>query len=100
MITVVAKLTAAEGKAAEMQAALESMVQSVDANEPQVLEYSLYAAEGQEGVFYFVERYPDTDVLAAHSSTEHMKALVGALRGVSGGRPEIVRLQAVRGITR
>jgi quinol monooxygenase YgiN len=100
VITVIAKLTAAEGKAAEMRAALEKMVAAVDTDEPAVQQYSLYEADGQDGIFFFVEQYPDADVLAAHRTTPHMAALGEALRGVSGGRPEITRVNLVRGITR
>ena len=39
MITIIAKLTAAEGTADEMRAALETMVAGVETNEPDVAAY-------------------------------------------------------------
>ena len=59
MITTIAKLTAAEGKADEMRAALETMVAAVDANEPGVSVYSLHTVADEPNVFYFYEQYDD-----------------------------------------
>ncbi len=86
MNAVIAKLTAAEGKEAEMRAALETMVKAVSDNEPGVLKYELYeTSEAQQ----------------AHGQTDHMKAFGAALGGgLSAGRPELTRLEHIAGVSR
>jgi quinol monooxygenase YgiN len=100
MITLTARLTAAEGKAEEMEAALRRMIPEVRAQEPGVLQYALHAVEGQPGVFLFYEQYADDAAFAAHRTTEHMKALGAALASVSGARMEITRLNYLDGVRR
>lgn len=100
MITVIARLTAAEGKADEMRAALETMVGNVDANEPGVLAYSLHTVDDDPNVFYFYEQYENAEAQQAHGQTEHMAALGGALRELAGARPEIIRCTQIAGVNR
>jgi quinol monooxygenase YgiN len=100
MITVLAKLTAQPGKEADMQAELEQMVRSVEANEPGVVAYSLHTVEGQPGTFYFYEQYEDEAALQAHGQTDHMKNLGAVMRDMAAGRPEITRLNFVTGVER
>ncbi|MBM3140682.1 MAG: antibiotic biosynthesis monooxygenase [Chloroflexi bacterium] len=100
MITVLARLTAAAGKEAQMQAELEKMVAAVDGNEPGVAVYSLHTVQDQPGVFLFYEQYASQEAFQAHGQTDHMKALGAALRELSGGRPEITRLTQIAGVHR
>lgn len=100
MITTIAKLTAAEGKADEMRAALETMVAAVDANEPGVSVYSLHTVADEPNVFYFYEQYDDAEAQESHGKTDHMAVLGGALREISGGRPKIIRCTQIAGVTR
>ncbi len=100
MITLLAKVTAAEGKADAMQAALAAMIAQVQANEPGVIHYAMHSVEGQPGVFMFYEQYADADAFAAHRTTEHMKALGAALAGLSAARMEITRLNYIDGVKR
>lgn len=100
MNAVIAKLTAAEGKEAEMRAALETMVKAVSDNEPDVSKYELHTDPENPAVFYFYELYDNAEAQEAHGKTEHMKALGAALGGISAGRPEITRLEHIAGVER
>jgi quinol monooxygenase YgiN len=100
MITVFAKLTAQPGKEAEMQAALEAMVAEVDAKEPGVLVYTMHTVDGEPGTFWMYEQYADDDALAAHNTTDHMKAFATGMRDLAAARPEIIRATSVVGVTR
>ncbi len=100
MITQLAILTAAEGKADEMRAAIEKMVADVDSNEPGVAAYTLHTSESDPHKFYLYEQYDSEDALQAHGQTEHMAAFGGSLRGIAGGRPEIIKLNVVVGVDR
>jgi len=100
MITVLAKLTALPGKEAEMQAALEAMVAEVDAKEPGVLAYTMHTTEGAPDTFWMHEEYADDAAFAAHNTTDHMKSFATSMRTIAAGRPEVIRLAAVVGVTR
>ena len=100
-ITLVAKLTAAEGKADELKAALTEMVAAVKENEAgKALAYSLHTSADDPNVFLFYEQYSDEEALAAHSKTSHMAAMGGKI--VSGkltaGRPVIERYTQIAGV--
>ncbi len=81
MITIIAKLTAAEGKADEMRAALETMVSGVNTNEPEVAAYSLHKVDDDPNVFYFYEQYDNVEAQQSHGQTDHMAVLGAALQG-------------------
>jgi quinol monooxygenase YgiN len=74
MLTLIVRAEAKPGKEEELRQHLESVVAAVDANEPDVVAYELHAADGEPGVFYFYERYPDEEAQRAHADTDHMKA--------------------------
>lgn len=98
MITIVAKLKAAEGKQDELKAALTRMVEKVKANEPGVKSYSLHVADSDPTVFMFYEQYADAAAFEAHGKTDHMKELGAALQGKLAGRPEIERYTYITGV--
>ena len=100
MITVLAKLTAQPGKEAEMRAALEAMVAEVDAKEPGVLKYTMHTVEAEPTVFWMIEEYADEAALAAHGTTDHMKSFATSMRTVAAGRPEVIRVTPVVGVSR
>jgi quinol monooxygenase YgiN len=100
MITVIAKLVAQPGKEAEMQAALEKMVAEVDAKEPDVAAYTLHTDESDPTLFWMYEQYADEATFAAHGATDHMKAFAMGMREIAAARPEIIRLNLVKGVSR
>ncbi|HEY5662869.1 MAG TPA: putative quinol monooxygenase [Ilumatobacter sp.] len=88
-ISLIAKLTAAEGKSAELEEALRGVIAAAD--EEHGLEvYSAHAALDTPGVYYFFELYRDAEAKAAHGKGERMRAAMGAFAGLLGGRPELI----------
>jgi len=93
-ISLIAKLTAAEGKIDEMRAALDTLI--VEAEEEEGLEiYSAHADTANEGVFYFFEVYRDQAALDVHGKGDRMRAAMKAMGGLLGGRPEVTMLSPV-----
>ena len=66
------------------------MMAAVAANEPGCLLYELSRSDDPQ-TYFFMERYVDADAVAAHGSTDHMKAFGAKIGGCLAGRPEIVR---------
>ena len=93
-IALIAKLTAAEGKADELEAALANLIGAAD-SEPGLEIYSVHADTSDPGVYWFYELYRDSDALDVHGKGDEMKAAMGALGGLLGGRPEVMRLAPV-----
>ena len=93
-ISLIAKLTAAEGKADELEAAITAVVAAGD-EEDGLEVYSAHAPDDQPGVFYFFEIYRDDEAMAAHGRGERMAAAMGAFAGLLAGRPEITRMTPV-----
>ena len=87
--TIIAKLTAADGKSDELETALAGLVAA--AEEESGLEiYSAHAANDEPGVFWFFELYSDEDALAAHGRGEGMRAAMGTVGGLLAGAPELI----------
>jgi quinol monooxygenase YgiN len=98
-ITLVAKLTAVEGKADELRAALTTMVRNVKEKEAgKALKYSLHTSDSDPNTFLFYEQYSDAAAVEAHGKTEHMAAMGASLRGLLAGRPEIGRYTQIAGV--
>jgi quinol monooxygenase YgiN len=100
-ITIVAKLTAAEGKADQLKAALTEMVANVKANEAgKATMYSLHTSDSEPNMFMFYEQYADNEAFDAHGKTAHMAAMGGKLRdgGLLAGRPVIERYTQIAGV--
>ena len=73
-ITVIAKLRAAEGKEALLQALLIEQVAAVHKAEPGCMSYKLHVDAVDPSLFCFYEQYVDAAAKAAHQSGEHMRA--------------------------
>lgn len=93
-ISLIAKLTAAEGKADELEAALHGMITAAE-EEPGLEIYSVHKDNEDPSVFYFFELYTDAAALEVHGKGDGMKQAMGALGGLLGGRPEVSRLTPV-----
>ena len=99
-ISLIAKLTAADGKAADLEAALAGVVAA--AEEEDGLEvYSAHASNDEPGVYYFFELYRDGDALGVHGKGDGMRAAMSAFGGCLAGRPEITMMRPVvaKGLT-
>jgi len=93
-ISVIAKLTAADGKADDLEAALRGVVAA--ASEEEGLEiYSAHAAVDEPGVYYFFELYTDQAAVDVHGKGDGMRAAMAAFGGLLAGRPEVTRTMPV-----
>ena len=87
-LSIIASLTAAEGKAEELNTALEALVASAD-EEPGLEIYSVHRDPNDENAFYFFELYTDAAAFEVHGKGEKVKAAMGAMGGLLGGRPDV-----------
>ena len=93
-ISVIAKLTAADGKADDLETALRGVVDAA-AEEDGLEVYSAHAVSGEPGVYYFFELYLDQSAMDVHGKGERMRAAMGAFRGLLAGRPEVTLMTPV-----
>ena len=93
-ISLIAKLTCADGKAEEFEAALASLIEAAE-EEAGLEVYAANADTGAENVYWFYEIYTDGDALGVHGKGDGMKAAMGALGGLMAGRPEIMMCRPV-----
>jgi len=92
--SLITKLTAAEGKAAELEAVLADVVAAAD-EEAGLEIYSAHKDTANEGVYYFFEMYTDGDALAVHGKGDGMKAAMSKFGELLGSRPEITMMAPV-----
>ena len=72
VVTVVAKLRAAQGKGDALAALLEEQVGVVRKAEPGCLVYRAHRSSKDPDLFLFYEQYRDQAALDAHRSAEHL----------------------------
>ena len=93
-ISLIAKLTASDGKADELETALRGVVDA--ASEEDGLEvYSVHAATDEPGVYYFFELYRDQAAKDIHGKGDRMREAMGAFGGLLAGRPELTLMSPV-----
>ncbi len=92
MIALLAKLNVAEGKEAEFEEVMTSLVEQVRANEPG---NRLYTLVKNESGYVVMEIYDDQEALAAHGQSEHFRAAGPKFAGVMAGRPELTQFEVV-----
>ena len=93
-ISLIAKLTAAEGRTAELEEAIRAVVAAGD-EEDGLEVYSAHAPDDDPGVFYFFEIYRNDEAMAVHGKGERMAAAMGAFAGLLGARPELIKMTPV-----
>jgi quinol monooxygenase YgiN len=93
-ISLIARLTAVDGKQAELEDAIRNVIATAD-EEDGLEVYSAHAVADEPGVYYFFEVYRDDDALAAHGKGDGMRAAMGAFGGLLAGRPEVTMLSPV-----
>jgi len=93
-ISLIAKLTAADGKHAELEDAIRHVIASADEEEGLEV-YSAHAVDDEPGSFYFFELYRDDEAMAAHGKGDGMRSAMGAFGGLLAGRPEITMMTPV-----
>ena len=94
-VAVVAKLTAAEGKADELKAVIMDLISAVGDGEPDTLVYAAGQDTEDAAVFWFYELYGSPETAAAHAGGAALAEAGGRMRGLLAGRPEIHRLAPV-----
>jgi quinol monooxygenase YgiN len=95
-IIVLAKLTAQEGKRADLVAGFAPMLEHVE-SEDGTLQYELCEDASDENVLWVSERYTDQAALDAHSSSDAMKAVGAALGPLLAAPPQLMFLTPVGG---
>jgi quinol monooxygenase YgiN len=93
-ISLIAKLTAADGKSAELETALHGVIAAA-AEEDGLEVYSAHRADDQPGVYYFFEVYRDQEAKDVHGKGEAMRTAMGAFAGLLAGRPELIAMTPV-----
>lgn len=88
-MSVIAKLTAAEGKQAELEAALLGVVAAAE-EEAGLEVYSAHRCDEEPGVYYFFELYRNQEAKAVHGKGDGMRAAMGAFAGLLASRPEVI----------
>lgn len=93
-IALIAKLTAAEGKADELKASLASLIDAA-AEEAGLEVYAAHSDSKDPNVVWFYELYAGDDALAVHGRGDRMKPAMKALGSLLGGRPEVHQLSPI-----
>jgi len=96
-VAAIAKLTAVEGKAEDLTAAIEDLVTRVRDGEPGTLVYAAAQDTDDPNVFWFYEFYESSDAASAHSTGSALAEAGNQMRGLLAGRPEVHRLIPVAG---
>ena len=94
-VAVVAKLTAAEGKAEELKAVIADLVKAVADGEPDTTVYAAAQDTEDSAVFWFYELYGSAEAAQAHAGGAALAEAGGRMRGLLAGRPEVHRLAPV-----
>jgi quinol monooxygenase YgiN len=87
-VSIIAKLTAAEGTGDELEAALAELIAAAD-EEDGLEVYSVHRDTQADGVYWFFEVYRDGDAFAGHGKGERMRSAMKAVGGLLSGRPEV-----------
>ncbi len=90
-IALIAKLTAAEGKADELKATLASLIAAAE-EEAGLEVYSAHEDQKDPNVIWFYELYAGQEALDVHGRGEQMKPAMKALGSMLAGRPEVTFL--------
>jgi len=94
-VAIVAKLTAAEGKADELKAVIADLVSAVDRTEPDTLVYAAAQDDDDPSRFWFYEYYGSEGAAGTHSGGTALAEAGTNMRGLLAGRPEVHRLTPV-----
>lgn len=85
-ISLVAKLTIAEGQNEPFETALHELI-AVSAEESGLEIYSAHKAD--DTTYWFFELYSDAAAVEAHGTSDNMKQAMRALGGFLAGAPEV-----------
>jgi quinol monooxygenase YgiN len=90
-IGVIARVTVADGKGPEFEAAFAEQAKGVRANEPANKLYQLVRSREDKNVYIVMELYDDDAALAAHRTAPHMAAMRPTIAPLIGA-PTVVEI--------
>jgi len=93
-VSLIAKMTAKEGKRDELVGVLRRVVDAAQ-DEPGTLVYAMNVSTTAPDEVWFYELYRDNDALMAHGSSEAMKQAGPALGELLAGRADLYFLEPV-----
>jgi len=93
-ISLLAKLTAADGKVDELKAALATAIEAAE-EESGLLIYSASQSKDDPRSFVFFELYEGDEALAVHGKGDGMRAAMKALGSLLDGRPEVTLMNPI-----
>jgi quinol monooxygenase YgiN len=103
-ISLYGRFTAKAGMRSTLLGLLSAQIELVRENEPGVEVALLHTVTDDEDAVVLFERYADVDALATHQANnaedERYVAMLGKLRDLLAGPPEITRLNPEAGFTR
>lgn len=95
-IGVIAKITAQDGKRADLAGALQGALDAAE-NEPGTLYYMLLEDASDANVLWMYEMYQDQAALESHMGSDAFKALGPAIGPFLAGRPELIFCKPIGG---
>lgn len=96
-ISIIAKITAQDGKRDELVAAFAPMLEHVGTAEPGTEVYMLHTDDKDPNVCWFYELYTDGEAAKVHGTSDMMKAVGKNLAPLLAGRPELSFVTPVGG---
>lgn len=94
-IAVIATLKVQDGKNAEFEAAFQTAVAAVRANEPDTPLYTLTQSKKDAQLYRVLEIYNTKEALVAHAASAHYQEMAAALAPTLAGEPELDRLNVI-----
>ena len=95
-VAIVAKLTAADGKAEALKAVIADLVAAVDSSEPDTVVYAAAQDNEDPSVFWFYEYYGSEDAAATHANGAALAHARSNMRGLLSAR-EVHALTPIAG---
>ncbi|MEE9254461.1 MAG: putative quinol monooxygenase [Pseudomonadales bacterium] len=92
-VGIIATFSVKEGSEEAFEQTIEELIGAVRENEEGNLLYQLFRDES--GTYVMMERYASAAAMAAHGSSDHVRAMFPKLVTHLSGTPEIRRLTAV-----
>ncbi|MDF2635989.1 MAG: Antibiotic biosynthesis monooxygenase [Pelosinus sp.] len=94
MIILVAAMKAKQGREAELEAALKSVIPKVEL-EKGTLKYVLHREQDDAGQFLFYEKYADKEALDFHGSTPYLKELFSSIPELLAEEPSVTLYEEI-----
>jgi quinol monooxygenase YgiN len=94
MIILIATMKAKQGKEAELEAALKSVIPMVGL-EKGTLQYVLHRSQDDSSKFLFYEKYADKEALDFHGATPYLRELFSTIPELLSEKPSIALYEEV-----